>query len=287
MTNSSQVNRPRLIAAFTFFRAAVLLICLLAPLGLGLASPGTGVAQSPTRSEKPIVGEDGWIYGNAAAMKLVQEARKHDPMFCPEKQRDREKAVALYEQAIDAQPGAKVNAAIANRVGQLYGYYGDGRRVIPDLAKARRWWSRCVELSSPNQLVWAQAQIGLASIAVTGGDCELAATAYGEILKRDASETELDDWRFQPTGDSDQANRQREFERKVAREQVAEIQAVAAKNKPWIEKVAEQRKAVEEVPHEQPKPPRWNHWKSLVIGAWVTLIAIFVWRRTAKRNEVS
>jgi hypothetical protein len=38
------------------------------------------------------------------------EARKFDSMFCPEKDRDREKAAKLYAEAIAAQPGARGNA---------------------------------------------------------------------------------------------------------------------------------------------------------------------------------
>ncbi len=54
-------------------------------------------------------------------------------MFCPEDQRDRDKAAEVYARAINAQPGANVNAVLANRIAQLYGFYADPEKGIePD-----------------------------------------------------------------------------------------------------------------------------------------------------------
>jgi hypothetical protein len=44
-------------------------------------------------------------HADAAFQSKVQEARACDPMWCQEEARNREKAVALYRQALAARPG--------------------------------------------------------------------------------------------------------------------------------------------------------------------------------------
>ena len=49
---------------------------------------------------------DQWVYGNATAKALVEQARRYDPMDAKHDDHDREQAVELYEAAIESQPGA-------------------------------------------------------------------------------------------------------------------------------------------------------------------------------------
>ena len=49
----------------------------------------------------------------------VQEARKCDPMYCPEQDRNRDKAVELYEAALSLRPGDVRNIEVEHRIAQL------------------------------------------------------------------------------------------------------------------------------------------------------------------------
>lgn len=103
-------------------------------------------------------------YGTPAAKKLVQEGRQFDPEFANGEMWDRDRAVALYADAIKAQPGAKLNAQLANRIAQIYAFNGNpAKGVKPNYAKAAEWWQRCLELTDRSQILWGQAQMGLAS----------------------------------------------------------------------------------------------------------------------------
>ncbi len=108
---------------------------------------------------------DQWVYGNATAKALVEQARRYDPMDAKHDDHDREQAVELYEAAIESQPGAKLNAVLANRIAQMYGFYADpaiNAEPIPTLA--HKWWKKCVELTEPTQLLWGQAHMGMGSV---------------------------------------------------------------------------------------------------------------------------
>ena len=281
---------PQLIASATAgsdriygqLRLVVALLVLTVAVLKGYNLPAGTVVRSD------VVGPDGEIYGNATAEKLVQEARKYDPLFCPEEQRDRDKAIFWYKQAMDAQPGAKINAALADRVAQLYAFYADRKnKVAPIRDNARHWWSRCLDLTNPKQLLWAQAQMGLTNVAA---DTKAAMTACNNIQKMDARQIELDDWKVWPEGDSDRDKAIRDGERERLRKQVAEIQTRATKKKARIEeqaKLNESRKAAEAIPHQEPKPSRWNYKKSLMVALWAVLVAAFVGRRVVnRRNQV-
>ena len=139
--------------------------------------------------------DGGLIFGNEQAANLVKQARIHDPNWAKQENRDIRKAIALYEKAIAAQPGAKINAMIANRIGQLYGFTEDPTRgVKPDPAKAAQWWARTIEYSESTQLIWAQAHIGSASAGVMQRDGMTAITHYQTILDVDPKTVQPRNW---------------------------------------------------------------------------------------------
>jgi len=92
---------------------------LLVSVGIGFLSPVLVFGQSESGHSKVLIGPDLMIFGSPAALKLVEEARKVDPLYCPLEQSDRDEAARLYEQAVEAQPGAKSNAPLANRIAQM------------------------------------------------------------------------------------------------------------------------------------------------------------------------
>ena len=169
----------------------------------GAESPFGPQRETAASAEFPVgilVAQDGWIFESQAAAELVRQARKFDPMYSFPKQRDRDAAIELYEQAIEAQPGAKLNAMLANRIAQLYGFHLDPERgVIPDPAKAILWWKQCLKFSDRSQLLWAQAQNGIASASVVQRDPHSTMAPFSEILSLDANRIAQDNWRRLPT----------------------------------------------------------------------------------------
>ena len=175
------------------------------------------------------------IHDSLEAAALVEDARHVDPMFCPRDQADRDKAALLYERAIAAQPAAKINAALADRVAQLYAFYEDKQKEVkPVPGTARQWWNRCAESTSPKQFLWAQAQMGLASTAVVGRDYLGALAAYDRILQLDPETIELADWKAWPDGGSDRDKAVLEEERSRLRQAVEGIQARAAEKQFYV-----------------------------------------------------
>lgn len=80
------------------------------------------------------------VFENETAAKLVQEARSYDPNFAADGEVDRAKSVALYEQAMAAQPGGRINGELTHRIAQLYTfYYAEDGSFGPDLEKAGQW----------------------------------------------------------------------------------------------------------------------------------------------------
>jgi tetratricopeptide (TPR) repeat protein len=182
-----------------------------------------------------IVGPDDEIYGTQEAADLVAEARRFDPMFCPREQADRGEAVRLYEQAMAAQPEAKLNGPLADRIAQLYAFYEDKEKEVrPNRGEATQWWQRCLETTDQNQLLWAQAQMGLASLAVGGRDYTSAIEHYSAILDMDTSRIELPDWKVWPNGDTARGRAMLEQERTRLRESVEGIQIRAAEKQSYV-----------------------------------------------------
>jgi hypothetical protein len=155
------------------------------------------------------------IYGSQKAADLVAQARQHDPAFS-RSQVDREKAVALYAAAMEAQPNDPMNAALAERIAQLYTFYSDPTtRVKPDPARAGAWWNRSITSSSPKLLIWSQAHMGLASAQVMSRDYAGALDQLKIILEARSEAVELPSWRMYGTAkDKDGAtHEQRELKR--------------------------------------------------------------------------
>ena len=167
---------------------------LFAQIALAQSRPPGSSASEPT-AEAPR-GDDDWLYGSVAAEGFVREARQYDPQCCPRSQRDREQAVQFYRQAIEAQPGARLNAVLANRIAQLYATYEDrekGHHPEPD--KAIHWWTECLRDTDSTQLLWSQAQMGLASMGVMRMTPTASLSPLQEILRVDPSQIQLENWK--------------------------------------------------------------------------------------------
>lgn len=170
---------------------------MMAMLGLVLA----GVEAA--RCGEVVVGNE--ILGGKEAADLILQARSFDPNFARSEKADRDQAAAFYERAIAIQPGAKINAVLADRVAQIYAFYEDRKKGIrPDPAKAVSWWGRCIEMTTPRQLLWGQAYMGMGCASFTSGRAQAAADAFRAILKLDPEQMELPDWRVWSPGQAEQ-----------------------------------------------------------------------------------
>ena len=106
-----------------------------------------------------IVGDD--IFGNKEAADLVLEARKYDHIIGG-KEANRDMAVELYEKAIEAQPGAPMNAELANRIAQHYAFIkDDSKGITPHSGKAAKWFEKAASLSDPTSFLWGPIHMGL------------------------------------------------------------------------------------------------------------------------------
>jgi hypothetical protein len=204
-------------------------------------APTIGKVIPDSPKQHPISGSEE-IYDNVKAFELVLAARKVDPLYCAEKDRDRDMAANLYEQAIGAQPGAKINAQLANRIAQMYAFFEDRpKNVRPIPERAHQWWTRCLELTNSRQLIWSQAQMGLASVSMIGGNPRAVLDRYDEILRVDVSKMELDNWKVWPEGDSEGVKAIRARDLETVGRHMKELQATVKKKRSDLEKQIEAR----------------------------------------------
>lgn len=156
------------------------------------------------------------IFGSEAAAQMVMQARGFDPRSAGPANADRDKAVALYEKAMALQPGAKINALLANRIAELYGYYGNRQKgIYPDHAKALQWWTRCLEETNNKQILWAEAHMGIACMRVLAGKPRDSADDFRTILNLDVIGVEWPQWNVKP--DTMTAAGRERYEREMIR----------------------------------------------------------------------
>lgn len=171
------------------------------------------------------------LFADVHSQQLVQEARSYDPNFTRREQAHRDKAIALYEQAIAAQPQAPLSAHLARRIAELYAYYEDkakGFRAEP--AKAVPWWRRAIELSNPRQLLWVQAHMGLGSSTFLTGDARGGAAAFQAVLAADPDRMELPNWQSWPPGDTPREQKLLAEARACVREKTLKARLKAVEN---------------------------------------------------------
>ena len=107
-----------------------------------------------------LVEENNLVFANEVAARLFLDARQWDPNQASTPNRD--KAVELYAAAIGAQPGAEVNAFLADRVAQMYAFYEDRTAGFkPDPELARQWWELVVNQAASDQLLFHTALMGM------------------------------------------------------------------------------------------------------------------------------
>jgi tetratricopeptide (TPR) repeat protein len=162
-----------------------------------------------------------------------------------------EKAVALYAKAIEAQPGAKLNAQIANRIAQMYAFNEDSKRGLrPDYKKAAAWWTRCLELTDRSQNLWGFAQMGLACTGVALKNLKSSLSPIDEILKVDPDSIQLEDWCHSSYVAPEEWKRQ---QLAYLRQGYREFQKEVREKKQYLEKAMDARKRKRELP---PSPPQ-------------------------------
>ena len=160
---------------------------------------------------------------------MVKGARSFEPGYCPPERTDVDKTLALYEKAIDLQPGAKSNAHLAAIIARFYAHYRDPvARVVPRPAKAIPWWRRCIGETSPKQFLWAEAQANLGSALFLTGEPLAAAEAFHAVLALDPEKMELPDWQVWPAGKNVYEKKRLEKELAVIRDmaKTARLRAV-------------------------------------------------------------
>jgi len=176
-------------------------------------------------AEGVIVGDE--IYDNEVAANFAKRARKYDS---PPNLRERNLAMAVqyYSAAIDAQPGAKINAALANRIAQIYAFTTEpGGNWKNDRMKALQWWRRCRDMVSQDQLLWAECHIPMG--AFISSDAESALVAYEPVLSMDPDTLRLPDWKVWPDADTERGRRQLESEMANLRKRVEGVRRLAVR----------------------------------------------------------
>ena len=122
----------------------------------------------------------------------VQEARKYDPMWCRQEDRDREKAVELYRAALSLRTDDPRNIEVEYRIAELYAYYSDPttrEKVMPE--KAAAVFEHIVNTYSRNQLRWVESNIGLACCCAMLGNPSAALEYYRRVLEVDPDAIEI------------------------------------------------------------------------------------------------
>jgi len=117
---------------------------------------------------------------------FVRQARSHDPNWCPEEARNRDAAVASYQQALAARPGDPRNIEVENRIAQLYAFYENaatGEKPMPD--KAAEVFQHIIDTYPHSQLRWVEANIGLASCSMMTRDKWQAMDLYLRVVEVD------------------------------------------------------------------------------------------------------
>jgi len=160
------------------------LLCM--QITLAAAEP----ASRPAQTSWYLMGDE--IYANRAAAEKVLQARKLDPMWGADLSQ-RDLAAQLYAEAIELQPGAAINAFLADRVAQMYTFNADPARGIrTDAVKAALWWKRAREWASPRTELYQQAIIG-------GGPGDRPPReVYEAILDLEEKQLEWPAWKFLP-----------------------------------------------------------------------------------------
>lgn len=168
----------------------VLVLCAALVMQGAMAVGEEAPATRPAQVTWYLMGEE--IFANPAAAEKVAEARKVDPMQSGDLAQ-RDKAAELYSEAIDLQPGAAINAALAERIAQMYTWNDDPAKGIhPDGKKAAIWWKRAHD--------WADRRTELYQLTIIGGGVEEgpAEKRYQEILDSDEKQLQWPSWKFLP-----------------------------------------------------------------------------------------
>lgn len=241
----------------------------------------TDSAPALPEGSEMIPSRDGWVYGTLKAQDLVLQARQFDPEYVADGRRDRDKAIDLYAKSIDAQPGAVLNAVLANRIAQMYAFFEDRKSgVRAEPAKAAEWWEKCLGYSDRTQLLWAQAQMGLASSGVMQSNLDSSLGRIETILELNPESIQLDNWKqtsfaVQPEWHESEILR--------LQQELRDLQNSARKNTEYLNKVKTSRTRIASARNARSQGGGTNILLWLNVLGGVGLLLFFVFRsRKAK-----
>src|SRR5207244_1709016 len=108
----------------------------------------------------------------------------------------------------------------------------------PDYKRAGEWWGKCAEWTDSTQLLWAQAQMGLASSAIASKQSGKAKSPYDKILSIDPNSIQLD--KSKGVSQMDLESRRQELAR--LRGEMLELQKTARKTRAYANKITVAKK---------------------------------------------
>ena len=229
-------NRQNCLQVKTLVRVIILfLVVCFSQTQIGGQTVATEEADTALDEQTYIVDKD--IFHNKEAADLVRKARENYDLRSgsgAHKDEDRDKAIEIYQQAMEAEPGADINAVLALRIAQHYSLFDTDQAELeggpqfgignpnfkPDHHKALEWFQRAVSLSKPIHQVWGFAQMSLANTLVKLNKNKEAIAAYERILEMAPEKMELPPWRHRPANSTRESQAELQQELKAVRENV-------------------------------------------------------------------
>ena len=188
---SNRLRTKTLVYGILLFLMACFPLAELSAQVLPADEPG-----SATVGGRHAVGHD--VFQNKEAADLVRRARRNYDLRTgkePHTPESRDKAIELYQLAIEAQPDAATNATLALRIAQHYSLFGIRNTGLePDYPKALEWSQRAVSLAKPIHQLWGTAHISLGNTLVRLDKGDEAIAAFKRILEMDPEKMELPPW---------------------------------------------------------------------------------------------
>lgn len=201
-------------------------LCLVAVLTIHLMCPASVFGQSTV---------DELVFANDEAVEAFREARKYDSNY-NHGHMNREQALRWYARAIELQPDAPVNVAIAERMGQILTFYADpSADTKPDLDQAAQWWQFIMDRSDADQLIGARARLGLSSVAVMRREYSVALDLVMSVaasLEPDAIEPPS--WQHFPSEAGDRTRRRQERAVDKMRQEAQRLRGIAVERVDYL-----------------------------------------------------
>jgi tetratricopeptide (TPR) repeat protein len=123
--------------------------------------------------------------------ELIEQAHKHDNMYTSGPEAGQQKAVSLYQSALEAGPDDEQRLHILYRMAQLYGSaYQLEKGEKPDFRKAISLYKQIIDSYSPDEPLVFKAMISIGDHHVTLKEFTTAIDWFKRALEYDVSEME-------------------------------------------------------------------------------------------------